>query len=67
MNTNTTPTADKFMIPLRVPAEVYLAMVLKVRQVKDTRQRSYSFNQYISELVEKDLKAQGFLPLHPEG
>lgn len=55
MNKSSTPTYQKIMIPLRLPPELYNQMMEKV-QKKKKDERGYSVNQYLTELLSKDLK-----------
>ena len=55
MNKTTTPTYEKIMIPLRLPPEIYSRMMEEV-QKKKKDERGYSVNQYLTEILAKDLK-----------
>ena len=55
MNNTETPTYKKVMITFRVPPETYQAMIAKVREKKDKDDRGYSINQYLTELIQKDI------------
>ena len=55
MNQSNTPTYRKIMIPLRLPPEIYYRMMEEV-QKKKKEQRGYSVNQYLTELLTKDLE-----------
>ncbi len=55
MNNTGIPTKKKVGIPLRIPYEVYQQMVEYVHE-KKKEDRGYSFNQYLTELLTKDLK-----------
>ena len=55
MNKSDTPTYQKIMIPLRLPPEIYNKMVEKVQERKK-EERGYSVNQYLTEILSKDLK-----------
>ena len=46
---------DKILIPIRVSNELYKKIRQKVNQKKD-KDRGYSINRYISELIEKNLR-----------
>lgn len=59
MNKSDTPTSEKIMIPLRLPPDTYKTMMQKVRDIKDNAHRGYSVNQFITELIEKELKNGG--------
>ena len=55
MNKSDTPTRQKISIPLRLPPELYEQM-MEVVQNKKKKERGYSVNQYLSEILAKDLK-----------
>lgn len=55
MNKSNTPTSQKIMIPLRLPPELYKKMVEEV-QSRKKEMRSYSVNEYLTDLLETDLK-----------
>ncbi|MBE6714596.1 MAG: hypothetical protein E7575_04845 [Ruminococcaceae bacterium] len=55
MNKTKTPTYEKIMIPLRLPPEIYEQM-MEVVQKKKKKERGYSVNQYLTEILSKDLK-----------
>ena len=55
MNKSDTPTKQKVPIPLRLPPELYEQMMEAV-QKKKKKERGYSVNQYLSEILAKDLK-----------
>ena len=55
MNKTTTPTYEKIMIPLRLPPEIYARMMDEVQQKKKD-ERGYSVNQYLTEILTKDLE-----------
>lgn len=55
MNKSDTPTKQKISIPLRLPPELYEQM-MEVVQKKKKKERGYSINQYLSEILAKDLK-----------
>ena len=57
MNKSDTPTYQKIMIPLRLPPEIYEQMVEKVQKEKK-KERGYSINQYLTELLSKDLNTK---------
>ena len=57
MNKSGMPTRQKIMIPLRLPMEIYEQMAELVHSEKKEA-RGYSMNQYLTDLVEKDLKAR---------
>ncbi len=54
MNKTDTPTYQKIMLPLRVTSELYNKMIEKV-QDKKKEKRGYSLNEYITDLIAKDL------------
>ena len=54
MNNSEIPTISKIMLPLRVSPDLYKKMRDKVYQKKDN-QRGYSMNQYLTELITRDL------------
>lgn len=55
MNKSNTPTYEKIMIPLRLPPEIYARMMDEV-QKKKKDERGYSVNQYLTEILTKDLE-----------
>ena len=55
MNKSDTPTYKKIMIPLRLPPEIYNRMMEEV-QKKKKDERGYSVNQYLTEILSKDLE-----------
>ncbi|MBQ3482761.1 MAG: hypothetical protein IJA78_01135 [Clostridia bacterium] len=55
MNKSDTPTKQKISIPLRLPPEIYEQM-MEVVQKKKKKERGYSVNQYLTELLTKDLE-----------
>ena len=57
MNKTTTPTHEKIMIPLRLPPEIYSRMMDEV-QKKKKDVRGYSVNQYLTEILTKDLEGK---------
>ena len=57
MNKTTTPTYEKIMIPLRLPPEIYSWMMDEV-QKKKKDERGYSVNQYLTDILTKDLKGK---------
>ena len=58
MNNSETPTCQKVMFPVRLTPELYRAMMDRVQSEKKD-ERGYSVNQYLTELIEKDLKKKG--------
>lgn len=57
MNKSNTPTNQKIMIPLRLPPELYNRMMDEV-QKKKKNERGYSINQYLTEILSKDLEGK---------
>ena len=55
MNKSDTPTKQKISIPLRLPPELYEQM-MEVVQKKKKKERGYSVNQYLTEILIKDLE-----------
>ncbi len=55
MNKSKTPTSEKIGIPLRLEPELYEKMMDRVQKEKK-KQRGYSVNQLLTELLEKELK-----------
>ena len=55
MNKSAIPTKQKISIPLRLPPELYEQM-MEVVQKKKKKERGYSVNQYLTEILAKDLK-----------
>ena len=55
MNKSEIPTYQKIMLPVRLSPEVYYEMMEKVH-AKKKDERGYSINQYLTELIVKDLK-----------
>ena len=54
MNNSKVSTQEKVMLPLRLPPDVYQKVRRKVNEKKDDI-RGYSINEYLTELVMKDL------------
>ena len=57
MNNSKTPTSEKIGIPLRLEPKLYEKMMERV-QKKKKKQRGYSVNQLLTELLEKELKVK---------
>ena len=57
MNNSKVSTQEKVMLPLRLPPDVYQKVRRKVNAKKDDI-RGYSINEYLTELVMKDLGVQ---------
>ena len=55
VNKSNTPTYEKIMIPLRLPPEIYHRMMDEVQRKKKD-ERGYSVNQYLTEILTKDLE-----------
>lgn len=55
MNKTNVFTYDKIMLPLRLAPETYEKTIEKVQNSKK-QTRGFSINQYITDLIEKDLK-----------
>ena len=55
MNNSGTPTYEKILIPVRLPPEIYEKVMERVH-LKKKKHRGYSMNQYLTELLCKDLK-----------
>ena len=55
MNKSNTPTYEKIMIPLRLPPEIYSRMMDEVQR-KKKEERGYSINQYLTDILIKDLE-----------
>lgn len=55
MNKTKTPTSEKIGIPLRLEPELYEKMMDRVQKEKK-KQRGYSVNQLLTELLEKELR-----------
>ena len=55
MNKSETPTKQKVPIPLRLPPELYEQMMELIHERKK-EERGYSVNQYLTEILTKDLE-----------
>ena len=55
VNKSDTPTKQKISIPLRLPPEIYEQMMELIHERKK-EERGYSVNQYLTEILAKDLK-----------
>lgn len=55
MNKSSVPTANKIMLPLRLPPDIYEKMIAFVQKEKK-KNRGYSVNQFLTELIEKELE-----------
>ncbi len=49
------PTKEKIMIPVRISDQLYKKVRKKVNSIKD-KDRGYSINRYIAELIEKSIR-----------
>lgn len=49
------PTKEKIMIPVRISDQLYKKIRIKVNNKKD-KDRGYSINKYIAELIEENIK-----------
>ena len=57
MDKSNTPTNQKIMIPLRLPPDIYNQMMDKVQRKKKD-ERGYSVNQYLTDILTKDLEGK---------
>ena len=57
MNNSNTPTSQKIPIPLRLEPELYTKLKKHVN-VKQEKKRGFSINEYLTNLIEKDLKGE---------
>ncbi len=57
MNNSKVPTVEKTMLPLRLPPELYKKIRNKVNLKKEDI-RGYSINEYLTELITKDLEGE---------
>ena len=55
MNKSAIPTKQKISIPLRLPPEIYEQMMELIHERKK-EERGYSVNQYLTEILTKDLE-----------
>lgn len=55
MNKSRVSTYEKISVPLRLPPEIYRKVREKV-YLKKEELRGYSINEYLTELITKDLK-----------
>ena len=56
MNKTMTPTVFKKTFPLRLPPETYKKVRDRVQIEKDKGNYAYSINDYLTEIIEKDLE-----------
>ena len=59
MKKTKTPTSEKIGIPLRLEPELYEKMMDRVQKEKK-KQRGYSVNQLLTELLEKELNEKKY-------
>ena len=57
VNKSDTPTKQKISIPLRLPPEIYEQMMELIHERKK-EERGYSVNQYLTEILAKDLRGK---------
>ena len=57
MNKSDVPTSNKIMLPVRLSPETYEKMMDYV-QKKKKKQRGYSANQFLTEIIEKELEGK---------
>ena len=62
MNKTMTPTVFKKTFPLRLPPETYKKVRDRVQIEKDKGNYAYSINDYLTEIIEKDLERSSTLP-----
>ena len=56
MNKTKTPTVDKVAFPLRLPPKMYKQIREKVNVIKENGNYAYSINDFLTEIIEKELK-----------
>ena len=56
MNKTKTPTAKKKTFPLRLPPDTYKKVWKRVQKEKDKGNYSYSINDYLTEIIEKEVE-----------
>ena len=56
MNKTRTPTVFKKAFPLRLPPETYKKVRDRVQIEKDKGNYAYSINDYLTEIIEKELE-----------
>ena len=56
MNKTKTPTVDKVTFPLRLPPSIYKEIRTKVNEIKENENYAYSINDFLTEIIEKELK-----------
>ncbi len=57
MNKSNVLTVEKIMLPLRLSPDIY-NKVRKAVNDKKNKERGYSINQYLTELITKDLESK---------
>lgn len=55
MNNTKTPTAKKISFPLRLPPDTYKKVRDVVQREKDKGNYAYSINDYLTEIIKKEL------------
>ena len=58
MNKTKTPTVDKVTFPLRLPPKMYKQIREKVNEIKENENYAYSINDFLTEIIEKELKGK---------
>lgn len=58
MNNTKTPTVEKKIFPLRLPPDLYKKVRNEVQKEKDKGNYAYSINDYLTEIIEKELKGK---------
>ena len=56
MNKTNTPTVNKKIYPLRLSPETYKKIRAKVNDIREKDGYAFSINDYLTDLIEKDLK-----------
>ena len=56
MNNTKTPTVEKKIFPLRLPPDLYNKVRNEVQKEKDKGNYAYSINDYLTEIIEKEVK-----------
>ena len=56
MNKTNVPTEKKVAFTLRLTPSTYKLIRAKVNEIKDNENFSYSINDYLTEIIEKELK-----------
>jgi len=56
MNKTKTPTVDKVTFPLRLPPKMYKQIREKVNEIKENENYAYSINDFLTEIIERELK-----------